>query len=170
MDRQRWAASAHPDGSSVSLLRAQYQRVNALLVEQLRRSDAGDGEDRPQHLAGIRDGLRTLFRIEQELLYPQLRAVLDPATLHAACYSHQRIEQHLRAVIAQDDGGPARVHQVRNLHHLVLAHQIFEERRLFGPAAAIDSAALYARIEALCNDEARAAEIRAAEAVDSSPR
>jgi hypothetical protein len=35
---------------------------------------------------------------------------------------------------------------------------MFEERRLFGAAATVDSAELYARIDAACNDHRHAAD------------
>ncbi len=144
-DTPKWAEDA-----SVSLLRALHRQVCALLQPLA----LGTGRcERRQQLAAVKDSLHLLFRIEQELLYPQLAAVLDPATLNAARYSQQRIEQHLRAVIVQGDGGPDSGHPIRNLHQLVLAHQNFQEKRLFGAVAKIDSAALCARIDALCNED-----------------
>jgi hypothetical protein len=111
------------------------------------RSDSRD--DRLSLLSRLSGCLSTVSRLEQELLYPHLAGVLDAATLNAARYSHRRIEQHLRALNAAPDDGPATMQRVRNLQGLVRAHQTFEERRLFGPAEQIDSPALCAQLTAL---------------------
>ncbi len=159
MNPQLVASSTRAESVSVSLLRAQHKQLSALLGQQVRLSAlAANRDERRAQLSGLRARLHLLLRIEQEVLYPRLAAVLDPATLNAARYSHQRIEQHLRAVLMQDDGGGVSgVDHLRNLHHLVLAHQMFEEKRLFGAAATIDCAELRARIGALCADESLAA-------------